>query len=62
MNIIDGRYAISCTPEGSYFAFLLKHEQCCAYGESEEEAIENLQAMEEEFWDEINGLYKEALS
>jgi predicted RNase H-like HicB family nuclease len=36
------------------------HEQCCAYGESEEEALENLETMESEFLEEINELYQEA--
>ena len=49
MNIISGKYAVSCTPE-----------QCCAYGESEEEALENLETMESEFLEEINELYQEA--
>ena len=48
MNIISGKYAVSCTPEGSYYAYSLMHEQCCAYGESEEEALENLETMESE--------------
>ena len=39
---------------------LLMHEQCCAYGESEEEALENLETMESEFLEEINELYQEA--
>ena len=52
MNIISGKYAVSCTPEGSYYAYSLMHEQCCAYGESEEEALENLET--------INELYQEA--
>ena len=39
MNIISGKYAVSCTPEGSYYAYSLMHEQCCAYGESEEKSI-----------------------
>ena len=43
MDIIAGKYAIGCTPEGNYYAYLLTHEQCCAYGESEEEALENLE-------------------
>lgn len=54
MNIISGKYAVSCTPEGSYYAYSLMHEQCCAYGESEEEALENLETMESEFLEEIN--------
>ena len=53
MDIIAGKYAISYTPEGNYYAYLLTHEQCCAYGESEEEALENLEVMEEEFLEEI---------
>ena len=32
MDIIAGKYAIGCTPEGNYYAYLLTHEQCCAYG------------------------------
>lgn len=60
MNIISGKYAVSCTPEGSYYAYSLMHEQCYAYGESEEEALENLETMESEFLEEINELYQEA--
>lgn len=60
MNIISGKYAVSCTPEGSYYAYSLMHEQCCAYGESEEEALENLETMESEFLEGINELYQEA--
>lgn len=62
MDIIAGKYAISCTPEGSYYAYVLNHEQCCAYGESEEEALENLEIMEEEFLNEVNELYMEAMA
>lgn len=47
---------------GNYYAYLLTHEQCCAYGESEEEALENLEVMEEEFLEEINELYQEAMA
>lgn len=61
MDIIAGKYAIGCTP-GNYYAYLLTHEQCCAYGESEEEALENLEVMEEEYLEEINELYQEAMA
>lgn len=62
MDIIAGKYAIGCTPESNYYAYLLTHEQCCAYGESEEEALENLEVMEEEYLEEINELYQEAMA
>lgn len=62
MDIIAEKYAIGCTPEGNYYAYLLTHEQCCAYGESEEEALENLEVMEEEYLEEINELYQEAMA
>lgn len=62
MDIIAGKYAIGCTPEGNYYAYLLTHEQCCAYGESKEEALENLEVMEEEYLEEINELYQEAMA
>ena len=62
MDIIAGKYAIGCTPEGNYYAYLLTHEQCCAYGESEEEALENLEVMEVEYLEEINELYQEAMA
>ncbi len=62
MDIIAGKYTIGCTPEGNYYAYLLTHEQCCAYGESEEEALENLEVMEEEYLEEINELYQEAMA
>ena len=58
MEIIAGKYAVSYTSDGSYYAYLLAHEQCCTYGESEEDAIESLEAMEEEYLAEVNALYR----
>ena len=35
-------YVVECTPDGTYYAYLLDYHQCCAYGETEEEALDNL--------------------
>ncbi|HIZ04820.1 MAG TPA: hypothetical protein H9818_03055 [Candidatus Phocaeicola gallistercoris] len=42
----SSRYVIEYTPEGIYYAYLLDYKQCCAYGETEEEALDSLYEME----------------
>ncbi len=60
MNIISGKYAVSCTPEGSYTPIHSCTNSVALTGESEEEALENLEHWESEFLEEINELYQEA--
>lgn len=42
-------YVVECTPDGTYYAYLLDYRQCCAYGETEEEALDNLADVAEDF-------------
>ena len=42
-------YVVECTPDGTYYAYLLDYHQCCAYGETEEEALDNLADVAEDF-------------
>ncbi len=57
MEIFGDQYAVGCTSNGEYFAYLLSHEQCCAYGESAEEALANLQVVADEYFDEVYAIY-----
>lgn len=40
METIADKYTVECTPDGGYYAYLCNHEQCFAYGETEEEVLE----------------------
>lgn len=53
METVADKYVVECTPDGEYYAYLCNHEQCFAYGETEEEALENLETAAEEFYNEI---------
>lgn len=53
----DVNYVIECLPNGEFYAYLLDYHQCCAYGETEEEAIENLQEVSYDFFNEVNSMY-----
>ena len=44
METIADKYTVECTPDGGYYAYLCNHEQCFAYGETEEEVLENLES------------------
>ena len=57
METIGNKYVVECTSGGEYYAYLLNHEQCCAFGETAEEAIENLEEAAEEFFSEINSVF-----
>lgn len=57
MEIIAGKYVIEFTQEGLYYAYLVNHGQCCAYGDTQEEAVENLAFMAEEFFGEVDTVY-----
>ena len=50
METIADKYTVECTPDGGYYAYLCNHEQCFAYGETEEEVLENLEIAAEEFY------------
>ena len=41
MELKSNEYQIECTPYGEYYAFLTDYHQCCTYGETAEEALEN---------------------
>ena len=47
METVADKYVVECTPDGEYYAYLCNHEQCFAYGETEEEALENLETAAE---------------
>ena len=40
-----------------FYAYLLEYNQCCAYGETENEAIENLREISYDFFSEINSVF-----
>ena len=48
-------YILERTSDGGYYAWLVVNIQCNAYGDSPEEAVENLQQTMEEFLDETSG-------
>lgn len=58
MEIINGKYMVECTASGDYYAYLLGHDQCCAYGETVEDAIERVDSMAEDFFYEMSALYQ----
>lgn len=57
METVSDKYVVECTPDGEYHAYLSNHEQCFAYGETEEEALENLKTAAEEFYNEFNSIF-----
>ena len=57
METVADKYVVECTPDGEYYAYLCNHEQCFAYGETEEEALENLETAAEEFYNEFNSIF-----
>lgn len=57
METIGNSYKVECTSGGEYYAYLLYHEQCFAFGETAEEAIENLEEAAQEFFNEINSVF-----
>ena len=50
-------YVWECTADGGYYAYLSDYDQCCAYGETEDDALENLQDVADEYFKEIALLY-----
>lgn len=57
MEVISGKYVVECMPNGEYYAYLSDYNQCFAFGETPEEALENLAFQEEEFFSEIVSVY-----
>ena len=57
METIADKYTVECTPDGGYYAYLCNHEQCFAYGETEEEVLENLEIAAEEFYNEFSSIF-----
>ena len=55
MNEVN--YVIESLPNGEFYAYLLDYHQCCAYGETENEAIENLQDISHDFFNEISSVF-----
>ncbi|MCF2594507.1 type II toxin-antitoxin system HicB family antitoxin [Bacteroides caecigallinarum] len=55
MNEVN--YVIESLPNGEFCAYLLDYNQCCAYGETENEAIENLQEISYDFFNEISSVF-----
>lgn len=55
MNEVN--YVIESLPNGEFYAYLLDYNQCCAYGETENEAIENLQDISYDFFNEISSVF-----
>lgn len=51
------KYVLECTPDGGFYAYLSDYDQCCAYGETEDDALENLQEVAEEYFREIALMY-----
>ena len=51
-------YVLECTADGGFYAYLSGYEQCCAYGETEDDALANLQDVAEEYFNEIALLYR----
>ena len=45
MKLTENDYVIERTPEGGYYAWMSGNVPCNAYGESPEEAVNNLQEM-----------------
>lgn len=57
MEVFSSKYVVECLPDGEYYAYLLNYSQCSAFGETVEEALENLKLQEEEFFNEIASVY-----
>ena len=57
MELIESKYIVECTLGGEYYAYLADYNQCCAYGETLEEAIYNLKETSDEFFNELNSIY-----
>lgn len=57
MELKKNEYHIESTPGGEYYAFLTDYHQCCAYGETPEEALEALSDIADEFFNEVNEIY-----
>lgn len=57
MEVISSKYVVECLPYGEYYAYLLNYSQCGAFGETVEEALENLEFQEEEFFNEVASVY-----
>lgn len=55
MNEVN--YVIESLPNGEFYAYLLDYNQCCAYSETENEAIENLQEISHDFFNEISSVF-----
>lgn len=58
MELKRNEYHIECTPGGEYYAFLTDYHQCCTYGETAEEALETLSDLADEFFNEVNEIYR----
>lgn len=54
----EANYVVECAPNGEFYAYLLDYHQCCAYGETEEEAVENLSEVADEFFNEVSLMYR----
>lgn len=54
----EANYVVECTLDGEFYAYLLDYHQCCAYGETEEEAVENLSEVADEFFNEVSLMYR----
>ena len=52
MKLNKTDYVIECTFDGGYYAWLTVNMQCNAYGDSPEEAVDNLQQTMEELINE----------
>lgn len=59
MEVVSGKYVVECTSTGDYYAYLLGYEQCCAYGETIEDAIDNVESMAEDFFYEVSSVYEQ---
>ena len=57
MELKSNEYYMECTPDGEYCAFLIDYHQCCAYGETAEEALETLSDIADEFFSEVKDIY-----
>lgn len=55
MNEVN--YVIESLPNGEFYAYLLDYNQCCAYAETENEALENLQEISHDFFNEISSVF-----
>lgn len=53
MKIRKSDYVLERTSDGGYYAWLTVNMQCNAYGDSPEEAVENLQQTMEDLFDDM---------